>query len=279
MLIKEWLNEWLSFRRLALKQRTVEMYLDLIDRYIVPALGGISCAELQPAEIAALLARVYDAGHTRTAELLYVTMKAAFSELDPNPMKRIPRPRHVQTSPKPWDDATIAAYRAALVGHKHELPLSLALLAGLRRGEICGLRWESIDQTAGTISITTQRTPSAHGVIECSPKSASSIRTIPIPTVLKPLIALQARPSGLVCPITPSGLDQAHRRLCAVSGIPHIPLHGLRHTMATACLRHGADMRSLQHLLGHSSYAITANIYTHPDSPMLQSAIDIGPAA
>ena len=275
MTTEEYLREWLNLRRLSLKPRTIEMYADLIDRYIVPALGGISCAELAPTDIASMLARIYDTGHTRTAELVYITLKAALADLPQNPMRKIPRPRHRQTSPKPWDDDTIRSYLAAIRGHKHELALSLALICGLRRGEICGLRWESIDQAAGTISITTQRTPTAHGVIECSPKSESSIRVIPIPTRLRPLIAAQALRSGLVCPLSPSGLDQAHRRLCAAHSIPYIPLHGLRHTMATACLRHGADMRSLQSLLGHSSYAITAHIYTHPDKPMLQSAIDI----
>lgn len=275
MTTEEYMLEWLNLRRLSLKPRTIEMYADLIDRYIVPALGGISCAELAPTDIASMLARIYDTGHTRTAELVYITCKAALKDLPQNPMRRIPRPKHKQTSPKPWDDATIRSYSAAIKGHKHELALSLALFAGLRRGEICGLRWESIDQTAGTISITTQRTPTAHGVIECSPKSESSIRTIPIPSRLRPLIAAQALRSGLVCPLSPSGLDQAHRRLCAAHSIPYIPLHGLRHTMATACVRHGANMRCLQSLLGHSSYATTARIYTQPDMPMLNCAIDI----
>ena len=279
MTTEEYMLEWLNLRRLSLKPRTIEMYADLIDRYIVPALGGISCAELAPTDIAAMLARIYDTGHTRTAELVYITCKAALSDLPQNPMRRIPRPKHKQTSPKPWDDATIRSYSAAIKGHKHELALSLALFAGLRRGEICGLRWESIDQTAGTISITTQRTPTAHGVIECSPKSESSIRVIPIPTRLRPLIAAQALRNGLVCPLSPSGLDQAHKSICRAANLPYTTLHGLRHTMATACIRHGADMRCMQILLGHSSYAITAHIYTHPDKPMLQSAIDISKAA
>lgn len=279
MTTEEYMLEWLNLRRLSLKPRTIEMYADLIDRYIVPALGGISCAELAPTDIASMLARIYDTGHTRTAELVYITLKAALSDLPQNPMRKIPRPRHRQTSPKPWDDATIRSYLAAIRGHKHELALSLALICGLRRGEICGLRWESIDQTAGTISITTQRTPTAHGVIECSPKSESSIRVIPIPTRLRPLIAAQALRSGLVCPLSPSGLDQAHKSICRAANLPYTTLHGLRHTMATACIRHGADMRCMQILLGHSSYAITAHIYTHPDKPMLQSAIDISKAA
>jgi integrase len=271
-----WLNDWLILRKGELRPRTVESYQDLIDRYVIPSLGNVDVADLRADALRHLLASIVAAGHGRTAELLFVMLKSACADLDINPMLKVKRPKHHQQSPAPWPDEAMAVYLAACIDHPHGLALSLGLLLGLRRGEICGLRWQAIDLTANTITIDNQRLRLATGeIIDAPPKSASSIRTLPIPDQLRPwLVKARGMPTAYLCPLTPSGLDQAHRKLVARLGLPHIPLHGLRHTMATASLRHGGDMRSLQSILGHASYSTTANIYTHPDLDMLKSSLD-----
>lgn len=276
MTLKQWLSDWITLRT-DLKPRTIESYTDLLTRYIVPALGAADVETLSPVEITHFLAEVVRTGRTRTAELLYVFLKAAFRDFpgDVNPLHRVRRPTHRQKSPEPWTDDQMAIYLAALEGHRQQLPLSLAIMLGLRRGEICGLRWEDVDFDRNVIRVCNQRQRLATGeIIDCTPKSESSIRTLPIPLALSAPLRRSRQLSGYVCSITPSGLDQAHKRLCARLELPPIPLHGLRHTMATSCIRHGGDMRSLQSLLGHSSYATTANRYTHPDQEMLRKALD-----
>ena len=54
----------------------------------------------------------------------------------------------------------------------------------------------------------------------------------------------------------------------------HIGLHGLRHTFATNAVRAGNSLRTVQQLIGHASFALTASVYTHPDAEMLRAAVD-----
>lgn len=272
--LTQWLTDWLILRTPVLKPRTVESYADLIRRHIAPSIGGIDLQELRNTDIAHFLATVSASGRTRTAELIYVMLKAALRDLEPNPMRQVPRPLHTQTTPVAWTDEQTAVYLRALDGHPHRLPLLLALMMGLRRGEICGLRWEDIDFSRWIIHIRNQRQRLNSGeIIDCSPKSASSMRTIPVPEPLRRPLSASRQLSGYITRLTPSGLDAAHRRLTQRLEIPYTPLHGLRHTFATSCIRHGGEMKSLQLLLGHADYATTANRYTHPDIEMLQTAI------
>lgn len=275
MNLDTWLLEWLDLRSADLAPRTVESYKDLITRFVSPRIP-VQVEDLTPQIIRSALATITREGKSRTAELLYVMLSAALRELDHNPMLKVKRPSHRPKRVEPWTDAQMQQYMQALADHPHGLALSLGLVCGLRRGEICGLRWEDVDFTAEEIHIQRQRQRMASGkIIDTRPKSAASDRYIPIPApLMAALRASRGLPTAYVDPITPSGLDTAHRRLVRRLGLPPIPLHGLRHSFATAILRHGGDMRSLQALMGHSSYTVTANIYTHPDREMLRHAID-----
>ena len=275
MSVEQWLSTWLTLRSPSLKPRTIESYADLIRRYVNPAIGSFDLAELRSTQISVLLAGIVSAGHTRTAELVFVMLKAAFRELDQDVMRRVPRPRHKQQSPEAWSDEAMSAYMAALIDHKHRLPLTLGIVLGLRRGEICGLRWQDIDFDRAELHVVNQRIRLDSGeIIDAPPKSASSVRVLPIPEELMRLMRSRRQLSGYLCSLTPSALDAAHRRLVRRLELPYIPLHGLRHSFATACIRHGGEMKSLQLLMGHANYAVTANKYTHPDRDMLRSAID-----
>lgn len=278
MKVSSWLSDWLILHKAEndLRPRTVESYSDLLGRYVFPAIGDLDMEALTPDHLRHLLAEIVNAGHTRTAELVYIMLNCAFNDLDINPLHRVKRPKHHQKRPEPWTDEQMIVYLSACLDHRHGLALSLALLLGLRRGEICGLRWSDIDFTSQVIHIVNQRVTLSSGItIDCPPKSESGIRDIPIPEDLFPMFkAERGLPSAYLCPLTPSGLDQAHSDLVKRLELPRLPLHGLRHTMASSSIRHGGNLRALQYLLGHASYTTTANIYTHPDRHMLKASLD-----
>lgn len=275
MLTRQYLSDWLVLRSGGLRTRTVESYSSLLRLHILPVIGEIPVEDLRAVHIRPMLARIVATGHTRTAELCYVLLTAALADCDNCPMQGVPRPAHIQQSPPAWTDDQIAQYMNALDGHRHGLALKLGIMLGLRRGEICGLRWEDIDFQREEINIVNQRMRLDSGqIVDALPKSRSSIRPIPIPAPLLPCLKQHRQLSGYIDEITPSGLDAAHRALVARLELPPIPLHGLRHSMATSCIRHGGDMRSLQVILGHAKYATTADRYTHPDHEMLRRAVD-----
>lgn len=278
MTLVTYLSDWLIMhsRVQEIKARTVDSYADMINRLITPALGSMQLEDLTPDDIRHLLAGIIEAGHERTAELVYTLLHAALFERLPLAFQGIKRPRHRQSSPKPWSDEQIVKYVSACRQHKHGLAFSLAIMLGMRRGEICGLRWRDIDWSCQEIHICNQRVRLASGaLVDCAPKSESSDRTIPIPAALLPrLRSERSFPDAYICRITPSGLSHAHAKLVKQLELPHIGLHGLRHSFATSSAKHCSDIRSLQAILGHSSYAVTANIYLHPDHEMLSRAID-----
>lgn len=158
----------------------------------------------------------------------------------------------------------------------------LIALRGLRRGEACGLPWTNVDLDNAAITIDTQLTQLGWDPIVSKPKSEASNRTIPLDTgtvaVLRVHRAcqkqdkLRAGPAwtdtGLVFTRRdgtawhPADVTDRFKALIASADLPPIRLHDLRHGAATLALAAGADMKTVQELLGHASYALTANTYT-----------------
>lgn len=273
--VNEWLGDWLTLRSGGLRPRTIESYQSNIRLHISPIIGHIPVDQLTAMDIRPCLSRIVAEGHTRVAELCFVILSAALADLPSQPMKGVPRPAHIQRTPEAWTDDQIEAYSAALVDHPHGLALTLGIALGLRRGEICGLRWQDVSWETSEINVTNQRMRLDSGqIVDALPKSRTSVRPVPIPPWLMSRLKQCRQLSGYIDSITPSGLNKAHRVLVARLGLPYIPLHGLRHSMATSCIRHGGDMRSLQLVLGHAKYSTTADRYTHPDRQMLRTAID-----
>lgn len=279
MLLSEFLEQWSNTCSNNRAPRTVESYRAAIRLYILPALGRRKLKKLRRAEIEAMLAEISGSGHTRTAQNVYVVLKCALSEavslglIDKHPMATIKKPSHRQQMRAYLGPEDLAAYVRAAMAHRHAVAWLLALLCGLRRGEICGLRWSDVDLERGVIHVRNQRIRAAGQLLDTPPKSAAGVRTLPIPEGLGPLLAQLRQPSGYVVPITPESLDREHRALCKSCGIPPVSPHGLRHTMATQAIRQGVHIKVLQSLLGHASFATTANIYAHVDAEMQRTAL------
>ncbi len=287
MLVETWLSDWVSLRSCALAARTVESYRDLIARYIAPALGGLDLAALAAADVQRLIASICAAGHVRTAQLVLVLIRAACRDavmagyLAADPTARVLRPRHVRADPRFMAADQMHALARWCIGAPWGHAWLLAMLCGLRRGELAGLRWSDVDLAAGVLHIRNQRQRiNGKSVIDCPPKSAAGRRDIPLPADLGRLLTLVKRrqaAQAAVCgfsavyvvsytdnrPIDPHALNAALSRDLAAAGLPPINLHGLRHSMATAAVAAGVPIKVLQTLLGHANFATTADIYAH----------------
>lgn len=289
MNIEEWSTRWLRMQRI--KPRTRESYESLLRLYILPALGHIELAELSAEAIQVAIAAPLAAGHGRTAEQVYTLLvqlcRAAVraGHIDRSPMDVIARPYHHPMATAWWspEDAARFLRLRQIALDPHLVVWALALCCGLRRGELCGLRWDDIDLQRCIITVARQRITLADGrTITAPPKSRSSVRTLAISEDLASWLA-DHRPAagGYVAiasstgrPITPSGLDQAWRRAVHAAGMPPITLHGCRHTCGAAAVRAGVAMRVLQDIMGHSSDAVTSRIYAHVDQCAQRTALD-----
>jgi integrase len=143
---------------------------------------------------------------------------------------------------------------------------------GLRIGEALGLKWSDVDLVAGRLQVrrALQR-QHGRGLVFVEPKSVTSRRCVELPQLAVAVLAQQRlRTEGeLVFPNrhgdpTESGtVSDALKVALDRAGLPRIRVHDLRHTTATVLLEAGVHPKLVQHLLGHSTVALTLNTYSH----------------
>jgi integrase len=201
-----------------------------------------------------------------------------------NPADATTPPRAEQEQLEMWDEPTINLFLEAVMGHRFQDFYLLALLTGMRRSELCGLKWENVDLAAGRLSVvrTLQRI-AGKGLVEGQPKTQKSRRSIALsPETVNLLHAirgkqlaqqLEAGPiwqnTGYVLtqvdgrPMNPIKVTQEFTTIVRKAGLPHLPLHGLRHAHATLMLTNGENPKVVSERLGHSNIAITMDIYSH----------------
>ncbi len=173
--------------------------------------------------------------------------------------------------------------------------LTLALTTGLRRGEMLALRWADVDLERRTVTIkrTVDYIP-RYGYVENEQKTEAGRRVVLLPSFVVEMLKqhrveqLEARLKAggawedrdLVFTdlsggyFNPRYLEKLMRKVVAEAGLPHITLHGLRHSAATLLLSMGVPLKVVQEILGHSSYSITADIYTDVLPSMQREAMD-----
>jgi integrase/recombinase XerC len=151
----------------------------------------------------------------------------------------------------------------------------LLYATGIRVGELCGLDVDDVDPGRRVIRVFgkgRKERSVPYGVPAGQALEAWQVRGRPaiVRTGSGPALFLGAR-GGRIDQRTVRRL--VHARIASVDGAPDLSPHGLRHTAATHLLEGGADLRSVQELLGHASLA-TTQIYTHVSGDRLRSAYD-----
>lgn len=155
----------------------------------------------------------------------------------------------------------------------------ISLYTGLRVGEVCALQWKHINFSSGVLEVrqTVQRiqntdeiTKPRTRVIISEPKSAASIREIPLPQFIISILAgNQAEPEAYVLTgrsdriMEPRTLQNRFKHYLAECGLEPVNYHTLRHSFATRCVELGFDIKSLSEILGHTDVKITLNRYVH----------------
>lgn len=173
-------------------------------------------------------------------------------------------------------------YLLAHTGDSTCMGILIAYYTGIRIGELCALTWRDVDLEEGVLRINKnmQRVKEygqAQGstrILVQSPKTVYSLRSIPIPDILLPILK-ENRKSDERYLIEGKKKAWAETRtlqyrfagILKLCGIEHFKFHMLRHYFASLCVRQGGDLKSLSEILGHANTQITMNLYVHSSMP------------
>ncbi len=172
--------------------------------------------------------------------------------------------------------AAVQADDGSPAGLRDVAILELLYATGIRVGELCGLDIDDVDRHRRVVRVfgkgRKERTV-PYGL----PADQALDRWL---TEGRPRLVAPGAGAAVFLGVRGGRVDQravrsmVHKRLADVPGAPDLGPHGLRHTAATHLLEGGADLRTVQEMLGHASLA-TTQIYTHVTSERLRSAYQL----
>lgn len=290
--LAHWLEYWMdSIVRPNRAETTVYAYQKIIDNHIDPALGTVPLKRLTPKMV-----QEYYTETQRTSGLSSNTMRrhhdllssalrsAVRQDVIPaSPMERVEPPKVRTTESYFYNNQELKLLYQKIEGNILELAVKLAGSLGMRREEICGLKWENVDLRRHLVLIREARTAYGANIVQKETKNRASVRTLYLPDEVYLILERErARQQQERClqspaynptdhvildakgaPYSPNALSLAFTRFVRKNDLPRLTFHGLRHTFATIASCQGASLFDIGKALGHATPATTGRIYTH----------------
>lgn len=291
--LNEYLDRWLeTAAKPKVRPKTLLSYRNILDCHVRPALGARPLSKITPLEVQQALQAMSDKGlSTRTIEYTRMILKQAFKQaiqwrlLTFNPCDGVPIPRRERREMQALSPEQARRFLAVARGTRHGALFELALTTGLRPSEYLALKWEDIDFERGTLSVVRSLDAEPGGGYRLEEtKTRNSRRVVKLlPGVLKALLEHRQaqqrlreeagerwKEQGFVFtnelggPLERHNLAHRHlRKILEEAGLPQIRLYDLRHTAATLALSAGVPVKVVSEMLGHSSVALTLDVYSH----------------
>ena len=297
--LSEFLERWMAdYVATNTAPSTQDGYHFIVRCHLIPHLGNIPLKKLQPAHLQEYYAKALSTGRrdgkgglsARTVKHHHRVLSEALSHavkwgvLSRNVAQMTDPPRPSRKEINILSPVEIDRLVDAFEGTDYYALVYTALYTGMRRGELLGLRWCDVDLPLATISVTQSLQRLYGGEFSVrEPKSAHSRRLIPMPPSLavllrrhneheeqrKELLGMTDSPTDLVFsrydghPLDPSTVSHNFGDIVTKSGLKNVRFHDLRHAHASLMLRTGASPKVISERLGHSSIAITMDIYSH----------------
>lgn len=287
----DWLNDIVSHK---VKISTVSQYLYVFNTYIAKykPFHGVKLQELTPALLQSYYNEQLNAGlspntvrkhHANIHKCLDYAVRMGKITLNPSIMTELPAKWKYQGATA-YTPEQLKKLLRLFRGEPLEAAVQLTVTYGLRRSEVCGLRWEAIDFDAGTIHICRTAVMNKGKVVYSdSTKTDSSNRVLPLTSNMRTYlqkVQLQHAEnkklsgdayidSGYVCvhpngaPIRPDYVTPHFQRRLKEIGLPVIRFHDLRHSAVYALRKGGCDAKDIHAWLGHSDITTTLNVYGH----------------
>ena len=275
-------DNWLSLISLKVKYSTTVKYYSIVENHIKPFLGGMSPHNITTNIVEAFTRKLlYEKKLSpKTTKDILIVLRSILKHTNNLPAvdiyypKQQPKEMRVLTKEEQF---RLVSYLSTDMDI-FKFGTLLALLTGMRIGEICALKWENISFKDKTIKISSTVQPLKSSEENnkktklniSNPKSHTSFRIIPITDHIADICKKFYNDSpenfvvsGKSVPLDPRTLQYRFRGYINYLGFKDVHFHTLRHTFATRCVEVGFEIKSLSEILGHSSPKITLERYVH----------------
>lgn len=303
----EWLGKWIDvYVKNSRKKRlrTIETYEGVVRKHLIPAFDKIPLQKLSAGHIQ----HYYNSSTVSSSTLqqhhniLHQALKvAAVNErlININPAEFVVEKPVAKKDleMQVWDEVEVRKFLlAARETSIHEEALyTLAIETGMRKGELCGLKWEDVDLVARRLAVKRTLIRASSEPILGPPKVGRSRAVAISPQTASLLKRHRAKQNELKLSLGDGYVDQdfvfakenggplqinnfaqrSFARLIAKAGVPKIRFHDLRHTCATLLLSQEVNPKIVQERLGHSDISMTLNRYSHVTPTMQDKAAQI----
>lgn len=306
MTLGEWLDRWINeYMIFTVRETTLDAYKAMIKNQIKPYLGDRPLSALSTQEIQKFYNTVKKYGRVRVDKLhgtgladslvrkihmmLHEALDMAVAQrlIIKNPTNGTTIPKNNYAPKQILNDEQLDRFMERI--RQDELWYDFfytELTTGLRRGEICGLRWEDFNADTGRLKIRrTIHKKKGGGLTVGETKTETGTRTVLLPPSTAELLRKRKETAvgkwifpNIYKPEEPMPPDYAYHRLKKLlkqAELPLIRFHDLRHTFATHALVSGVDAKTLSGILGHTNASFTLDTYTHVTTDMQKNASNI----
>jgi len=289
--LERFIEVWLSSKEISRRPNTVRNYRRYSEMYILPVLGKMRLQNILPAHIRQLYIRMREEGKgARTIELVHVTLHCAFAQaikegiLGRNPLDAVERPRVETTHFQILTEDQARQFLIAASGSPNEAIFYLALITGMRKGELLGLKWSDVDWDKGILLIQRQlQQAGSKSAVLAPPKTRAGRRAIKLGAGALAQLDAHRKRQELVKAVAgenwkendliftssigtftdQSKVSKEFKRILKNAGLPDIRFHDLRHTSISFLLDVGTPVNTVQVRAGHSKASVTVDIYGH----------------
>jgi integrase len=295
---EDYLIKWKKRKQQQIEESTYIRYERLCRLHILPAIGKMKLQKIGTITVQNLIDTLAsENGFAKKSCLLVTTIikdvfRYAIKEglVKVNPVQDIDLPKASKVEMVIWDQEDVELFLSLRTDKnrgKYYIAILMALFTGMRKGEILGLTWDSIDFDNNVIFI--KQILESDGSKLSKKTKSKKFRQVLIPDLLKYELILYKKfqknnsscnPDNLVFCTTrgkrviPSTLNDVLNSICAKYDLPRMKFHDLRHTHATMLLKENVNIKVIQERLGHSRASTTLDIYSHVLPSMQQSVTE-----
>lgn len=298
------LDQWLGASAPAsLRPRTLASYRSIARRHLAPGVGRVPLAKLNGAHVQELVNQLVAGGAApQTVRNVHAVLRRALRQavrwgmLSRNVAAAVDLPAAHGYDVRALAVEDARAVLDAVRGDRLEPLVTVALATGLRQGEALALTWADVDLDVAQLAVRHTLYRSGGRVVLDEPKTRRSRRTVTLPafavTALRRqrdwfqaqdrLVAGQDWQEGgyvfttrIGTPMHAGDVTRGLQRLLAAAELPRMRFHDLRHGAATLLLAQGVHPRVVMETLGHSTIAVTMNVYSHVVPALQREAADL----